>query len=227
MVRIPAGYADIGSIEPEGRPDEWPRHRVYLDQFHIAKREVTVEQYCLFLNEYGMLGRDGRPRVNLGHPSCPLIKRGKNYLPKPDMAERPMVCVSWYGALAFARAAGGRLPTAAEWEKAAIFTVPNPPGDYLASLGRTESVPVAIAQPGVLGMRGLVGNVWEWCSDWYAADYYAASPAANPVGPPLGKEKELRGGSWASAETSKRIKNRHKAPAPAYFRTVGFRVVKD
>ncbi len=228
MVLIPAGPFDMGSEENQGRVDEHPVHRVYVKDFYIAKHEVTVKEYCDFLNAKGSVSRDGMLRVKLDSPDCPLVKDRNYFQPKPGMADKPIVCVSWYGASDFAKWAGGRLPTSAEWEKAALYISPYRPGDFLTLLSRADSVPVAIAAPGVSGVTGMLGNVWEWCSDWYAKDDYSKNPGAtNPSGPPLGKEKVIRGGSWASPEASKRIRNRHRASPRGYFRTVGFRMVKD
>jgi formylglycine-generating enzyme required for sulfatase activity len=217
----------MGSSDGEGRVDEHPRHQVYVKDFYIAKHEVTAKEYCRFLDREGLAGKDGVPRVNLACPDCPVVKVGKNFQPSEGMDDKPMVCVSWYGAQDYAQWAGGRLPTAAEWEKAALLSTPSPPGDFLGIVPRESSAPVAIAVPGVRGVTGLVGNAWEWCSDWYARDYYSASPSSDPVGPSLGEEKEIRGGSWASTEAARRISNRHSAPPLGYYRTVGFRIVKD
>ena len=228
MILIPAGPFEMGSSDGEGRPDEHPTHRLYLKDFYIAKHEVTVREFCDFLNAQGENSRDGLPRVKLDSPDCPLVKKSGNFFQsKPDFTDKPIVCVTWNGALDYAQWAGGRLPTAAEWEKAAVLTTPYPASDYLTILPRTGSVAAQVADPGIRGMTGMVGNVWEWCSDWYAPDYYAQSPGGNPPGPSLGQEKEIRGGSWASPEASKRLRNRHSASPRGYFRTVGFRIVKD
>jgi formylglycine-generating enzyme required for sulfatase activity len=154
-------------------------------------------------------------------------KIGKGFQPKRGMADNPMVLVSWHGAADYAKWAAGRLPTSAEWEKAALLTTPYPQGDFLTILTRESSVPVKIALPGAGGITGMIGNVWEWCSDWYTRDYYGQSPPSNPAGPALGEEKVIRGGSWASVEASKRIKNVHRAHPLGYYRTVGFRIVKE
>ncbi len=227
MIHIPVGPFLMGSPEGEGRLDERPQHRVLVKGFYIGKHEVTAAEYCRFLNERGLTGKSGIPRVKLDAAECPVERNGESYRPKPGMDELPMACVSWHGARAYARWIGARLPTAAEWEKAAVVLTPQPPGDYLTVLPRKSSVPVRIAAPGKAGARGFVGNVWEWCSDWYDPEYYANSPTSNPPGPPLGDEKVIRGGSWASAESSRRISNRHKAPPSGRFGTVGFRIVRD
>jgi formylglycine-generating enzyme len=227
MVLIPVGSFEMGSLNGEGRPDERPRHQVFVKDFYIAKHEVTVAQYCRFLQKEGEISRDGSPRVRLDSPDCPIVKSGKNFRPKNGLAEMPVVCVSWYGAAEYAEWAGGRLPTAAEREKAALLTTLYPPMDRLDLQRRQGASTVSEAVPGVRGMTGMVGNVWEWCSDWYSGDYYGQSPSANPAGPALGQEKEIRGGSWAAPESSTRIQNRHKACPRGYFRTVGFRIVKD
>ena len=227
FVYVAAGAFEMGSPEGAGRVDERPLHKVFLKDYSIAQREVTTREYCRFLNQSGIIGRDKMPRVLLSSPHCPIVAVGSTFRPKDGMADRPMVCVSWYGAADYAKWAGGRLPSSAEWEKAALLSTSNAPGDYLTVLPREGDVPVAIAEPGAGGITGMIGNVWEWCSDWYAADYYSKSPVTNPVGPPLGEEKVIRGGSWASPESSKRISNVNRAAPYGWFRTVGFRIAKD
>ncbi len=227
MILIPAGSFEMGSPVGEGRPDERPAHQVHLKGFYISKHQVTARAYCRFLSEHGVTAKDGLPRINLTSPDCPVEKVRKGYQPKNGMADKPMVCVSWNGAVDYAKWAGGRLPTSAEWEKAAFVTTPYPQGDFLTILTRESSVPVSIGIPGAGGITGMIGNVWEWCSDWYAGDYYAQSPSSNPAGPALGEEKVIRGGSWASVEASKRFRNVHRAHPLGCYRTVGFRIVKD
>lgn len=227
MVLIPAGPFDMGSAEGEGRLDERPIHKVFLKDFYIAKYDVTTKDFCAFLNAQGENSRDGLPRAKLDSPDCPIAKVGKVFKPKEDCSDKPMVCVSWYGASDYAEWAGGRLPSSAEWEKAALLITSYHSGDYLTTLPREGAVPVAIAVPGAKGVTGMTGNVWEWCSDWYSHDYYGESPLSHPMGPALGEEKNIRGGSWASPESAKRIRNRHKASPRGYYRTVGFRIVKE
>jgi len=227
MVLIPAGVFDMGSPEGEGRPDEHPAKKVFQKDFYLSKHEVTAREFSEFLNSQGENARDGILRIKLDCADCPIVKSGRSFRPKEGSADKPVVCVSWYGAADYAEWVGGRLPTSVEWEKAALMTTPYPPGDYLTVLPRDGSVPVQIASPGVRGIAGLSGNVWQWCSDWYARDYYAQMTPNNTAGPALGEEKNIRGGSWAGPESSKRIRNRHKAHPRGYFRTIGFRVVKD
>jgi len=227
MVLIPAGTFEMGSRDGQGRIDERPVHKVYVKDFYISKHEITARQFCRLLREKGVTGKGKLPRVNLNGPACPVIETDKGFRPKKGMADRPMTCVSWYGAQDYAKWAGGRLPTAAEWEKTALLTTPYPPGDFLTILTRKSTIPITIAVPGIRGITGMIGNVWEWCSDWYGRDYYEQSPLSNPLGRSLGEEKVIRGGSWASPETSRRIRNRHKAPPHAFLNTVGFRIVKD
>jgi len=227
MVLIPAGPFEMGSAEEEGSPDERPIHKVFVKDFHLAKEVVTAQMYCEFLNAEGEYTSDGLPRMRLDSPDCPVIKQGSRFQPKEDCADRPMVCVCWYGASDYAQWAGGRLPTSAEWEKAASLTVSHPPGGQLVRADSESSAHARKALHGVSGVTGMIGNAWEWCSDWYSRDYYRESPKENPTGPLLGQEKEIRGGSYCSPEASHRIQNRHKAAPRGHFRTVGFRIVKD
>lgn len=227
MLFIPAGDFDMGSPEGEGRFDERPRRKVFVKNFYIGKHEVTVKEYCDFLNREGENSRDGVYRVKIDSDFSPLVKQGRRFKPKPGHEDKPMVCVSWNGAADYAQWTGGRLPTSAEWEKAAALTTLSPPKDNPQIPVQEGPVSVNRAQAGVRGMAGLIGNVWEWCSDWYSSDHYGDSKAENPEGPPVGLEKIIRGGSWAAPDSSRRIQNLHKAAPRGYYRTVGFRVVRD
>lgn len=227
MLLIPSGDFEMGSRDGQGRVDERPLHKVFLKDFYIAKHAVTVKQFCDFLNAEGPVSRDDIQRVKLDSPDCPLEKAGKIFKPKLGFADKPMVCVSWQGAIDYSLWAGGRLPSSAEWEKAALYTQRHIPSESLRISDQEASESVVSALPGIRGMRGMIGNVWEWCADWYARDYYAQSPQDSPQGPAAGIEKIVRGGSWASPETSRRIQNVHRAAPRGFYRTVGFRIVKD
>lgn len=227
MVLIPAGSFEMGSAENAAGPDEQPVHKVFVKDFHLAKELVTAQMYCEFLNAEGDQTSDGFPRIRLDSPDCPVIRGVGRFRPKAGWADKPMVCVSWYGASDYAQWVGGRLPTAAEWEKAASLTLRRPHLDNPDTAGSESSTPAKKEPNGVAGPTGKVGAVWEWCSDWYSGDYYRESPNENPTGPPLGQEKEIRGGSYCSPEASHRPQNRHKAAPRGHFRTVGFRIVKD
>lgn len=226
-LKVSTGPFMMGSQAPEGRPDEHPRHEVHVNTFYAGLTEVTSKEYCNFLNEQGNKDASGFDRVKLESEFCPIMLIGKKFAPKENMDNFPVVTVSWRGAMDYALWAGGRLPTAAEWEKLALLSTSELPGDYLSILSRKGSVDVRMSLPGKLGIKGIVGNVWEWCLDWYSPVYYESGDTENPQGPKLGVMKEIRGGSWAGAEASKRIRNRHMAGPRGYYGTVGFRVVKD
>jgi formylglycine-generating enzyme required for sulfatase activity len=122
--------------------------------------------------------------------------------------DHPVVNVSWEDASAYAKWAGGALPTEAQWEKAArgpdgrVF----PWGDYAESVRRrsatlndeeqTKPIGKYPEASSPYGAQDMTGNVWQWCADWYDADYYGNSPARNPTGPPTGTSRVLRGGRW-------------------------------
>ncbi|HTA77099.1 MAG TPA: formylglycine-generating enzyme family protein [bacterium] len=217
MVLIPAGEFTMGSPEGTGLDNEHPAHQVYLDAFYIDKNLVTYDQYDKFCEKTGMRRPDdeGWGRGN-----------------------RPVVGISWDEATAYASWAGKRLPTEAEYEKAArggtnslyFFGDFNMLlDDYVWYGGNAEgkSHPVGQKKPNPYGLYDMLGNVAEWCTDWYGEDYYAASPAKNPKGPDQGTERVLRGGSWWDTADFLRCAKR-AATAPGHiYTTNGFRCAKS
>jgi len=229
MVLIPAGTFRMGS--EDGDNDEKPVHEVYVDAFYMDKTEVPVVQYERFLNA-----------TNRQKP-----EQWNEQLQYPN---RPVVYVSWDDANAYAKWAGKRLPTEAEWEYAARggFTGVGGKPKYKYPWGDDASASKAnfdvdnsrtyswenakrylkdvgsYAANGY-GLHDMAGNVWEWCADWRASDYYQKSPRQNPQGPSTGSNRVLRGGSWLSEARYCRSALRYDS-APAYRNSdVGFRPV--
>lgn len=208
MAYVPAGEFIMGSSDediemylqmfvtrrPSRYANEKPRHTVYLDAFYIDKYEVTNAQYEEFMTA-------------TGHSSPPYWKDELFNQP-----EQPVMSVTWEDAKAYADWVGKRLPTEAEWEKAARGT----DGRYWTwgsewdasklngnDVGTVEGFvytsPVGSFPQGVspYGVHDMAGNVWEWCEDWYDESYYSYGPKINPKGPASGDNHVLRGGDWS------------------------------
>jgi formylglycine-generating enzyme required for sulfatase activity len=213
MVLIPAGDFIMGN--KEGSRDEQPEHRVFVDAFYIDSAEVTCERYERFLND-------------TEYPYHEL------WNPEYDRPDDAVVGVSWHDAFSFAQWAGKRLPTEAEWEKAArggLAAKKFPWGNNLskdaANYMSYGTVPVKSYDPNGYGLFDVTGNVWEWCQDWYSPDYYRISPRENPSGPLHGSKKVIRGGCWYCGETTLGISNRHKHELGHRSFNIGFRCVKS
>jgi formylglycine-generating enzyme required for sulfatase activity len=204
MAVVPAGEFTMGS--PAGDSDEQPAHRVYVDAFSMDKYEVTVGQYAAFLQAKGVDPPSDWKTMN-----------------QPAHQKRPVANVDWAEADAYCKWAGKRLPTEAEWEKAArgtddrIYPWGNDaPTPLRANYGKTEwdnhgvLAPVGTLEDGKspYGIYDMAGNVWEWVSDWYDYNYYKISPPQNPKGPSSGGTKVIRGGSWHNNARALRSANR-------------------
>ena len=183
---IPAGEFQMGSSDGEGEADEHPRHTVELAAFYIDKQEVTVAQYKTF-----------SATANYKMTEQPIWSTDRH----------PVVNVDWSGAAAYCNWAGGRLPTEAEWEKAARggtgtkYSFDDTDSGlrehawYGSNAGR-QSHPVGEKKANQYGLYDMHGNVLEWMADWYADDYYSTSPVNDPKGPDSGFLRVTRGGSW-------------------------------
>lgn len=207
-----------------GLDDERPLHFVYTSGFFIDKYEVSNAQYEEFLR-------------STGHPE-PKFLEDKRFS-KPD---HPVVGVNWYDAMSYAKWKGGRLPTEAEWEKAArgIDARPYPWGKkfdkgfffyFVNIFGQDDNypftAPVSYYQSGIspYGVFNMSGNVWEWCLDWYAKNYYRFSPEMNPEGPEPTRMKVLRGGSWVNGIEGVRVTRRARNEPEIKNEIIGFRTV--
>jgi len=220
MVKVPAGEFIMGSPDGEGDDDEHPQHTVYLDGFWIDQTEVTNARY--------------RQCVEAGDCEEPAYWDDSDY----NASDQPVVGVSWYDADNYCRWAGKRLPTEAEWEKAARGTDGRvyPWGNRAPDCSKAQfspcpgmTVPVGSKPAGASPYRALdmAGNVWEWVADWYDSGYYARSPDRNPQGPDSGSARVLRGGSWYGSGWFVRTADRSSGHTANILNYVGFRCAQE
>lgn len=242
MVLIPAGEFLMGSDKKTDRlayRSEIPQRSVYLDAFMIGKYEVTALEYLKFV-----LATDRLPQLDWRYD-------GGNF--QDTMAHHPIMHVNWYDADAYCKWAGKRLPTEAEWEKAArgvdgrLFPWGSEyAGPTRANFGRTGlSGPVRdrperlLLYPPIIsvdkyenalspyGLYQTIGNVAEWVSDWYDQDYYKTAPGRNPKGPETGSQKAFRGGGWMDSTTTMRAAMRNGTDPKTKINWMGFRCAQD
>ena len=202
MVLIPDGTFQMGSPDEEGGTDEHPQHSVSVKALYLDTHEVTNRQFQQF--------------VQANNYKTTAEKDGKAWGYTSGRESHPVVSISWEDAKAYCMGVGKRLPTEAEWEYAArsggtdevwagtsIKEQLTEYAVYSANSGnRTASV--GGKKPNGVGLYDMSGNVWEWVADWYAEDYYQASPKKNPKGPLSGEKKVLRGGSWVNGPADRR-----------------------
>ena len=233
MVLIPAGEFRMGSNS--GDTDEKPVHSVYVDAFYMDKYEVTNAQYAEFLNAKGKHVDAGQIWLDIGDGDEKIEYVSGKYRAKAGYENHPVVEVSWYGAMAYAAWKGKRLPTEAEWEKAARGglaglkypwgnTIDSTKANYNNHIKDTTAVGKYTANG--YGLFDMAGNVWEWCLDEYNAGFYSVSPARNPLSGANSVEwlinnykgvksfRVLRGGSWPNTVHFVRVADRNNLFTP-------------
>ncbi|MBX3065899.1 MAG: SUMF1/EgtB/PvdO family nonheme iron enzyme, partial [Anaerolineae bacterium] len=241
-VYVPAGCFLMGSPESDqdAKENEKPQHNVCLTHaYWIGKYEVTNEEYQQFVDAGGYSNRDYWSEAGWAWKAgrmAPIIY--------PEQASDPMqprVGITWYEAEAFAKWAGGRLPTEAEWEYAARgpqarlypwgsqyrigvanINESSVGGAYLDRSTTVGSYPGGVSW---VGAHDMAGNVWEWCADSYDEHYYSQQIRDDPVGAESGDEHSLRGGSWISSPAGVRAAVRSRGLPDYQFRYNGMRIV--
>jgi formylglycine-generating enzyme required for sulfatase activity len=212
----------------QGQDEEQPVHRVWVDAFEMAVFQVRNRDFALFI-------------AATGHPPPPGWSD-----PDLNCPDQPVVAVSWIETVKYCDWLSGatgrqyRLPTEAEWERAARGgregaryawgdEPPQARPEYVRRWsGQVKGpLPVGVGTPNPFGLLDISENVHEWCADWFRADYYAASPARNPRGPETGVRRASRGGSWRHQIKVSRCAARSSIPPEFQYADYGFRVVRD
>jgi sulfatase modifying factor 1 len=227
LVRIPAGWFFMGCNS--GQDNEKPLHRVWVDEFLLAACQVTNADFGRFLRGTASLPPPFWTDPAFNHP------------------EQPVVGVSWHEAVRYCdwlSAMTGRnfhLPSEAEWECAArggseckLYPWGDMPpqslsgyDDRCAGHWKTGPEPVGGVEANAYGLYNMCDNVHEWCSDWYAPDYYTTSPERNPRGPETGQRRASRGGSWRHHIKMSRCAARSSIPPEFKYADYGFRTACD
>jgi iron(II)-dependent oxidoreductase len=217
MVLVPGGQFLMGGEFDEERP----RHRVVLDPFWIDRYEVTNAEYGEYLKATGA----AEPRY---------WNRSDRFHSGEKFPRHPVVGISWFEAKAYCEWRAKRLPTEAEWEKAArggregsAYPWGDQPDRTLANYEGQGTLPVGSFPANGYGLFDMTGNVWEWVADWFDSNFYAGSPEMNPPGPDSGKEKVLRGGSYVDGIGPNRVAHRHWYPPQAQYKWLGTRCARN
>jgi formylglycine-generating enzyme len=262
MVLIPAGSFMMG--DDNGQDMEKPVHEVVLDAFYMDIHEVTIEEFREFVDATDYItdaeknnagytwtgeGYETRPGINWRHDPM-----GDPQGPETD--KHPVTQLSWNDATAYAKWAGKRLPTEAEWEYAARGgsagyryawgndplgeeVVANVSDENLIKVvttwpytegyddGYIFSAPVGSFAPNSLGLYDTEGNAWEWCEDYFDAEYYSRSPKNNPVNDVANERRVMRGNSWDARPGMMRLSRRTSDVQSNTYVDTGFRCVKD
>ena len=248
MLLVPEGPFEMGAEAAlaGGRfayDNERPRHEVEVGAFLIDPTPVTNGDFIAFVADGAyerpeLWSEDGRPWLERGRrlprywewDGDEFVVRSFDRV-EPVDPDRPLCHVSWYEADAFARYAGKRLPTEAEWEKAASWDGRRkrayPWGDARPTRVIDGLPHVGVGPPNGFGLTDLSGVCHEWCADWFADDWYATSPARNPRGPEHGTRRVSRGGAWRHADPWSPVAHRSSLPPHLAHSDYGVRLARD
>ena len=220
LVRIPQGWFLMGCAS--GQDNEKPVHRIWVDEFLLGACQVTIGDYARFLRDTASAAPPFWVDPCFYHP------------------ELPVVAVSWHEAVRYGEWLSARtgqrfrLPTEAEWERAArggregaLYPWGDTPPQSLphyAGRWLNGPEPVGRAEANGYGLYDMCDNVHEWCSDWYGSGYYTVSPERNPRGPDRGERRASRGGSWRHHIKMSRCAARSSIPPEFQYADYGFRV---
>ncbi len=234
---IPAGEFIMGGSL--GSEDAKPGHYVTLDAFWMDATEVTHAMFAKFLTANNNRTEGGLKWYDIEDVDAKIRRVGAVFRPVSAYENRPVTEVTWYAAKAYCEWAGRRLPTEAEWEKAAQGGMSGKlypwgsaaPTCQIGALNGAqhkecisrEVFEVARFASNQFGLFDMAGNVWEWTADWYGSDYYSASPPTNPGGPEDGLYRVARGGSWDSDPFYLRVSVRSRYQPLSSYSDVGFR----
>jgi iron(II)-dependent oxidoreductase len=210
FVRVAAGDFVMGW--EHGLPGERPAHTVWVDEFLIARTPVTNRDYAPYLAATGV--------------TSPAFWNTRGF----DDPDQPVVGLGWDDAVALAAWLGGRLPTEAEWEKAARGGVAGaryPWGDERPPTPRPVLPRVGSTRPNGFGLTDLSGVCHEWCADWFDELYYIGSPRRNPAGPARGDRRVSRGGAWRHADPWSPVAHRSSLPPHLRYSDYGVRLARD
>jgi formylglycine-generating enzyme required for sulfatase activity len=250
LARIPAGDFLMGA--PDAEADQRPVHRVTVGEFFIGRYPVTNDEYAKFIRATGhpppsvdempLIASSGLESV-FRDLAAPYVWLGGH--PPSGHGNHPVVLVRYDDAVAYCTWSSEttgrivRLPTEAEWEKAARGGTDGkryPWGNefdpasccYLgdaAAKRRRGTRPTGTYPPNAYGLCDMIGNVWEWVSDWYDAEIYGQEEPRDPAGPRAGTLRVVRGGSWVTDDIAMlRCSYRHKVPPDTYAYSIGFRI---
>ncbi|HIK98222.1 MAG TPA: hypothetical protein EYG13_01595 [Dehalococcoidia bacterium] len=222
MVYIPARPFVMGGMDEDSPRNERPAHSVVLGAYFIGKYPVTNLDFYKFVENTGH-----KPPIHWSQGTYPA-----------DLGYHPVVNVTWQDTQAYAEWKGGRLPTEAEWEKAARGTDERhyPWGNRFVdgercngnnAVGTTTMVNEFPEGRSPYGVWDMCGNVYEWCADYYDEDYYKTSPSSNPKGPDGDQERVVRGGSYMETRAGLRVTHREGVKEVACRETIGFRIAMD
>jgi len=240
LVYMEGGQLRMGN--KHGENDENPSKRIKINSFFIGKYEVSNIEFVDFLNTKGnqyegnsiWINTDG----NWNDLKCRIYVKDSIFKVEVGFENYPVNFVNWYAANAYCKWKGGRLPTEAEWEYAAKggkigkkyksnkgFSVDDFAWHKLNSESKWHQS--GTKKPNDTGLYDILGNLWEWCNDYYKEDYYNFRPKNNPTGPTSGDYRVVRGGSWTNGPEMISTSNRNALNPNSNKINLGFRIVFD